>query len=182
MFRLQLLGSVVIWLLASTCSLADKIVLTDGDTTEGIITKQGRSVVVLEHSDLGRMEIPRSRIKSLTIDTPDIEVVLIDGDTIQGRLVKQDESTIVLEHKDLGRIEIPRDRIASSTIEASDATVVLASGDTIQGKLIERSDIAIILEHPSLGQLEIPKERIDSLKAKVHEFKKEEKVGGSIRC
>jgi len=63
------LGDVDVWLLASTCSRADRIVLTDGDIIEGVITKQGRSAVVLEHSDLGRMEVPRSRIESLMIDT-----------------------------------------------------------------------------------------------------------------
>ena len=176
MSELQLLVAVAIWLMASTCSRADKIVLTDGDIIEGVITKQGRSTVILEHSDLGRMEIPRSRIKSLKIDTPDVEVTLTDGDTIQGRLVKEDESGIVLEHRDLGRMEIPRDRIASSTIEAPDATVILAGGNTIEGKLVIRTNYAIVIEHPTLGRLEIPRQRIDSLKIKEPEFKKEEIV------
>ncbi len=69
---LRLLGAVVIWLSASTCSVADKVVLIDGDIIEGVIAKQGRSSVVLEHHDLGNMEIPRSRIKSLTIDAPNV--------------------------------------------------------------------------------------------------------------
>jgi len=178
MFRLQLLAAAFIWLMTSTYGLADKIILTDGDVIEGVITKQGRSAVVLQHSDLGRMEIPKSRIKSLTIDTPDVEVILLtDGDTIQGKLVKENESGIVLEHRDLGRMEIPRDRIASSTVDVPEATVVLASGDTIEGRLVERTDLAIVLEHPTLGRLEIPRERIDSFKVKGPEFKKEEKVG-----
>ena len=173
-FRLQLLWTMVVCLLIPAYGFADKIFLIDGDIIQGVITKQGRSTVILEHSDLGRMEIPRSRIKSLTIDTPDVEVVLKDGDTIQGRLVKEDESGIILEHRDLGRMEIPRDRIASSKVEAPEATVVLAGGDTIEGKLIERTDLAIVLEHPTLGRLEIPRERIDSLKIKEPEFKNEE--------
>ncbi|MFC1604338.1 YdiY family protein [Planctomycetota bacterium] len=175
--RFQLLVIVAIWFLASNCSPADKVFLIDGDIIEGVITKQGGATIVLQHSDLGRMEIPKSRIKSLLIDTPDVEVVLTDGDTIQGRLVKEDGSSIVIEHKDLGQITIPRDRIASSKIEASDATVVLAGGDKIEGKLIERTDLAIVLKHPNLGRLEIPRERIDSLKIKEPEFTKEEKAG-----
>ncbi|NOR65921.1 MAG: DUF481 domain-containing protein [Woeseiaceae bacterium] len=177
MSRLQLLAAVLIWLLASTCSLADRIVLTDGDIIEGVVTKQGRSVVVLQHSDLGRIEIARSRIKSLMIDTPDVEVVLTDGDTIQGRLIQENESTIVLEHRDLGRMEIPKDHIASSTVGVPEATVVMAGGDTIEGRLVERTDSAIVLQHPTLGRLEIPRENIDSVKVKEPEFKKEEKVG-----
>ena len=177
MFRLQLLVAALIWLMVPTCTHADKIILADGDIIEGVITRKGRSVVVLEHSDLGRMEILRSRIKSLIIDMPDVEVVLTDGDTIQGRLVKEDESGIVLMHKDLGRMEIPKERIASSTVEVPEATVVLADGDTIEGRLVERTDLAIILEHPTLGRLEIPRERIDSFKVKEPEFKKEGKVG-----
>ena len=175
--RSRLLVIVAIWFLASNCSRADKVFLIDGDIIEGVITKQGSAIVVLEHSDLGRMEIPRSRIKSLLIDTPDVEVVLTDGDTIQGRLVKEDESSIIIEHKDLGHITIPRDRIASSKIEAPDATVVLAGGDTIEGKLVERTDSAIVLKHANLGRLEIPRERIDSLKIKEPEFTEEEKAG-----
>jgi hypothetical protein len=178
MFRLQLLVTVFICLMVSTYGLADKIVLNDGDVIEGVVTKQGRTSIVLEHTDLGRMVIPRSRIKSLTIDTPDIEVVLKDGDTIQGRLVKEDESGIVLEHRDLGRMEIPRERIVSSKADVPDATVELAGGDTIEGKLIERSNYAIILEHPNLGRIEIPRERIDSLKIKEPEFKKKEQEAG----
>jgi len=114
---LQLLGAVVIWLSASTCSLADKVVLTDGDIIEGTITKQDRSSVVLEHSDLGSMEIPRSRIQSLTIDPPNVQVVLADGDAIYGRLIDQNESTIVLEHPNLGRLEIPREQIDSFNVK-----------------------------------------------------------------
>jgi putative salt-induced outer membrane protein YdiY len=176
-FMFRLLAAAAIWFMASTSSRADKVFLVDGDVIEGVITKQGRSSVVLEHSDLGRLEISRSRIKSITVDTPDVEVVLTNGDTIQGRLVEEDQSRIVLEHKDLGRVMIGRDRIASSTIGAPDATVVLADGDTIEGKLVERTDSAIVLEHANLGRLEIPRERIDSLKVKAPEFKKEEKPG-----
>lgn len=176
-FRFRLLLILFVWLLISNCSHADKVFLTDGDIIEGVITKQGSATVVLEHSDLGRMEIPRIRIKSLMIDTPDVEVVLTDGDTIQGRLVKDDESSIIIEHKDLGRITIPRDRIESSTIEAPDATVTLAGGDIIDGKLIERTDSAIVLKHANLGRLEIPRDRIDSLKVKEPEFKREERAG-----
>jgi len=175
---LRLLAAVVILLLTSAYSRADKVVLNDGDVVEGVVTKQGRTSIVLEHSDLGRMVIPRSRIKTLTIDTPDVEVVLKDGDTIQGRLVKEDESGIILEHRDLGRMEISRERIASSKVEVSDAEVELAGGDTIEGKLVERSDYAIILEHPNLGRIEIPRERIDALKIKEPEFKKKEEETG----
>lgn len=171
------LGVVAIWLLPSTRSRADTVVLIGGDIIEGLVTKQNKSVVVIEHEDLGRMEIPRKRIESVTIDTPDVEIVLIEGGTIQGRLVREDESTIVLMHRDLGRIEISKERIRSSKIEASDATVVLAGGDTIEGKLVERSDFAIILESPDLGRLEIPRDHIDSLKIKAPEFKKEVKEG-----
>jgi len=114
--RLQL-RAVLIWLLASTCSRADKIILTDGDIIEGVITQQSRSVVVMEHGDLGRMEIPTNRIKSLTTDAPQIGVVLTSGDTILGRLVEENESSIILQHPDLGRLEITRDRINSFDVK-----------------------------------------------------------------
>ena len=109
--------TAVIWLMASTCALADRIILTDGDIIEGVITKQDRSSVVLEHSDLGSMEIQRSRIRSLTIDPPNVQVVLADGDAIYGRLIDANESTIVLEHPNLGRLEIPREQIDSFKVK-----------------------------------------------------------------
>ncbi len=117
MFRLQLLVTAVIWLMASTYCLADKIVLTDGDIIEGVITKQGRSAVILEHPTLGRMEIPRDRIASLTIEAPEATVVLVGGDTIKGRLVERTNLAIILEHPTLGRLEIPRQRIDSLKIK-----------------------------------------------------------------
>jgi putative salt-induced outer membrane protein YdiY len=110
---LQFLGAVIIWLLASSCGHADKVVLTNGDIIEGVVTKQGRSSIVLEHSDLGSVEIPRSRIRSLAIEPPNVQVVLTDGDAIHGRLIDENESTIVLEHPNLGRLEIPREQIDS---------------------------------------------------------------------
>jgi len=177
-FELKMLVAAFICLMVCSYSLADKIALTNGNILEGVITRQSRSVVVLEHSDLGRMEIPRSRIKSLAIDTPYIEIILKDGDTIQGGLIEENESGVTLQHADLGRIEIPRERIASSKVDVSDAIVELAGGDTIEGKLIERSNYAIVLEHPNLGRIEIPRERIDSLKIKEPEFaKKNEETG-----
>jgi hypothetical protein len=172
------LAAVVILLLTSAYSRADKVILSDGDVLEGVVTRQDRTSIVLEHGDLGRMVIPRSRIKTLTIDTPDVEVVLKDGDTIQGRLVKEDESGIILEHKDLGRMEISRDRIASSKVDVPYAKVELAGGDTVEGKLVERTDYAIVLEHPNLGRIEIPRERIDTLKIKEPEFVREEEEKG----
>ena len=164
-------------LILSTCGLADKIELIDGDTLVGIVTREGLSKIVLEHSDLGRMEIPKDRIKSMKIDTPEVEVILIDGDTIQGKLIKDDESGIVLQHADLGRVEIPRDQIASSTIAGAEATVVLAAGDTIKGRVLERSDSSIVLKHANLGRIEIPREHIDSIKIKEPELKREENPG-----
>ena len=175
---LRFLATIIILLLTSAYSRADKVVLNDGDVIEGVITKQSRTSVVLEHSDLGRMVIPRNRIKSLTIDTPYIEIVLKDGDTIQGGLVEESESGITLEHRDLGRIEIPKERIESSKVEVPDVKVELAGGDTIEGKLVERSDYAIILEHPNLGRIEIPRARIDSLKIKEPDFVREDEETG----
>ncbi|MHC4117984.1 MAG: DUF481 domain-containing protein [Planctomycetota bacterium] len=175
--ELRFLTALAFLLLAAASSRADKVVLSGGDVIEGTVTRQSRFVVVIEHEDLGRMEIPRGRIESVTIDTPDVEIVLLEGDTIQGRLVREEESKIVLNHRDLGRMEISRERIRSLRIEVSDAKVVLADGDTIEGKLIERSDYAITLENPSLGRVEIPRERIDSLEIKEPEFKKEIKEG-----
>ena len=178
MFGNIILTAIVIWLLATACAHADKIILKNGNVLVGVITKQGRTSVVLEHSDLGRMEILRSRIESMTIDTPEIEISLKNGDTIEGKLVKEDESTITLEHRDLGRIKIPRERIATSISTAPKVTIGLAGGNSIQGKLIERSDFAIVIEHADLGRLEIPRERIDTLKVETTTKVKEDESTG----
>lgn len=70
----------VIWLMASTHSFADKVVLNDGDVIEGVVTRQDRNSIVLEHSDLGRMEISRDRIASSKVDVPNATVELAGGD------------------------------------------------------------------------------------------------------
>jgi Protein of unknown function, DUF481 len=142
---------------------ADKVVLVGGDVMEGTVTKQTNSMVVLEHPDLGRVEIPRNRIESVQISAPDMEIKLTDGQTLRGKIVEESDSAIVLGHKDLGRITIPRERIASSKVELPQAKVRLAGGDTIDGRVLQRTDSAIVMEHPTLGRIEIPRERIDSL-------------------
>ncbi len=174
---LQLLAAMVLWLLPAACSHADRVVLVGGDVIEGTITKQTRWVVVLEHEALGRIEIPRSRIASVQIDTLEVEVVLTDGGTIRGKIVAEDESAITVQHKDLGRIIIPRERIVSSEIGFPKAKINLAGGDTVEGKVVERTDYAIVIEHPNLGRLEIPRERIDSLEIEEPEITTEEKPG-----
>jgi len=92
-----ILGVVVIFLLASNCS---------------------RASIVLEHRDLGRIEIPNERIASSTIGAPEAIVILVGGDTIEGKLIERSDFAIVLEHANLGRIEIPRERINSLRVES----------------------------------------------------------------
>ena len=142
---------------------ADKVVLVGGDVVEGTVTKQTNSVVVLEHPDLGRIEIPRNRITSVQIGAPNMEIKLAEGETLRGKIVEESESAVILDHQDLGRITIPRERIASSKVELPQAKVRLAGGDTIDGRVLQRTDSAIVMEHPTLGRIEIPRERIDSL-------------------
>jgi RNase P/RNase MRP subunit p29 len=132
-FRFQLLGAVVIWLLASTCTRADKVVLIDGDTIQGRLVEEDRSKIVLEHRDLGRVTIPKDRIASSKIEAPDATVVLAGGDTIEGKLVERTDSAIVLEHASLGRLEIPRERIDSLKVKAPEFKKEEKAGWLIRG-------------------------------------------------
>jgi len=50
---------------------ADEVVLVGGDVIHGKIIGQSDLAVVLEHNDLGRIEISRDRIKSMTFDSPE---------------------------------------------------------------------------------------------------------------
>jgi hypothetical protein len=94
--RLLFVGVAVIGVLLAIVSGADQIVLLSGDTIEGSITRQTKSIVVLEHADLGRMEIPRSRIESVQIDSLELEIVLTDGDTLRGKIVSEDEGVFIV--------------------------------------------------------------------------------------
>lgn len=174
---LQLAVLAAIGLFAASHGYADKVVLVGGDIMEGTVTKQTNSVVVLEHNDLGRIEIPRNRVESIQIDTADVEIKLTDGKTLRGKIVQENDSTIVLDHKDLGRITIPRERIVSSEVGLPQAKISLAGGDTIEGRVLQRTDSAIVIEHPTLGRLEIPRERIDSLEIKAPAIQKQQRVG-----
>lgn len=54
-------------------ALADKVELTSGDVLTGSIVEQNDTIVVLESETLGRLEISREHVASLTIDPPEGE-------------------------------------------------------------------------------------------------------------
>lgn len=59
---------VIIFFLAVSQAGADEVVLVGGDVLHGKIIEQSDLAIVLEHNDLGRIEISRERIKSVTFD------------------------------------------------------------------------------------------------------------------
>ena len=61
--------AVIICFLAVSQAGADEVVLVGGDVIHGKIIGQSDLAVVLEHNDLGRIEISRDRIKSMTFDS-----------------------------------------------------------------------------------------------------------------
>lgn len=95
--ELRRFTAMAILLLGAARGHADRVVLTDGDIIEGVVTKLDRSAVVLEQSDLSRIVIPRSHIESITIVTPDADVSPVVGGTTQGRRVEENEPGIVPE-------------------------------------------------------------------------------------
>jgi hypothetical protein len=174
---LQLAVLAAIGLFTASHGYADKVILVGGDVMEGTVTKQTNSVVVLEHSDLGRITIPKNRIESIQIDSSDVEIKLTDGKILHGKIMEESDSAIVLDHKDLGRITVPRERIVSSEVGLPQAKIHLAGGDILEGRVLQRTDSAIVIEHPSLGRLEIPRERIDSLEIAAPATQKEQRLG-----
>jgi putative salt-induced outer membrane protein len=148
---------------APSWSGADEVTLVGGGVIEGRITKQSDSGVVLEHEDLGQLEIRSSRIKSIVFDRANAEVVLVGGGTIEGKIVSQNDAGITLEHEDLGEVDIPESRIESMTVDWPDVEIVLVAGDTIKGKMLQQNESAVVVEHKNLGRLEIPKAQIRSV-------------------
>ncbi|UCC23427.1 MAG: DUF481 domain-containing protein [Planctomycetota bacterium] len=71
---------MIIFLLAVSQAGADEVVLVGGDALHGKIIEQSDAAIVLEHSDLGRIEISRERIKSVTLDAPSTG----EGEKIEG--------------------------------------------------------------------------------------------------
>ena len=59
--------AIIVCLLASSYVGADEVVLVGGDVIRGKITKQNDFGIVLDHNDLGRLEIQKNRIKSVTL-------------------------------------------------------------------------------------------------------------------
>ena len=163
----------IMWMCLSVPSWtgADEVTLVSGSVIEGRITKQSDSGVVLEHEDLGQLEIRSSRIKSIVFDRADAEVVLVGGGTIEGKIVDQNEAGIKLEHEDLGEVDIPESRIESMTVDWPNVEIVLVAGDVIKGKMLEQSEVAVVVEHKNLGRLEVPKTQIRSVA-----FDKKERV------
>ena len=153
--------SVLLWL--PTWCFADTVTLVSGTVLEGQVTKQSKAGIVLEHEDLGKVEIRSSRIKSIVFDRADAEIVLVGGNTITGKIIDQNETEIRLQNEDLGQVDVPRSRIRSVQVNSPDADVVLIARDSIKGTMVERNEAGIVLEHENLGRLEIPKEQIKSV-------------------
>jgi hypothetical protein len=61
---------VVVCFLAVSPAGADEVVLVGGDVLHGKVIEQSEVAIVLEHSDLGRIEISRERVKSIMLDAP----------------------------------------------------------------------------------------------------------------
>ena len=59
--------TVIVCFFASSYAGADEVVLVGGDVICGKITEQNDLGIVLDHNDLGRLEIPRDRIISVTL-------------------------------------------------------------------------------------------------------------------
>ena len=62
--------AIIICFLAVNRAGADELALVGGDVLHGKVIEQSDIAIVLEHSDLGRIEISRERIKSVTLDAP----------------------------------------------------------------------------------------------------------------
>ncbi len=73
LLRFQLWAAIVILFMACNYGAADEVILVDGDVIHGRIIKQTDLGIVLDHSDLGRLEIGKERIKSVTIVSREIE-------------------------------------------------------------------------------------------------------------
>ena len=67
------LGAVAIWLLPSTRSRADAVVLISGDTIEGKLVERNDFAIILDNPGLARVEIPRERIDSLKAKSPEFK-------------------------------------------------------------------------------------------------------------
>jgi len=160
---LRLVAPMCVLLSLPTWCMADTVTLVGGTILEGRILKQSDSSVVLEHEDLGNVEIRASRIKSIVFDRADAEVVLAGGSTIEGKIIRQDERGVSLEHEDLGRVDIAAGRIESVTVDWPDVHIVLVSGDRIKGKMVEQNEAGIVVEHKDLGRLEIPASQVQSM-------------------
>ncbi|MHC5076714.1 MAG: DUF481 domain-containing protein [Planctomycetota bacterium] len=143
--RIQLSTAIIITFLASANTVAEQIELAGGDVLNGKIAQLTESYVILDHIDLGQLEISRKKVKSLSFQEdetkkPSIKIqsqermMLVNGDVIHGKISNLTDISISLEHVDLGMLEIPKQKIESLTFK-----------------------------HAVLGQIEIPKGQIESL-------------------
>ncbi|MHC4130886.1 MAG: DUF481 domain-containing protein [Planctomycetota bacterium] len=143
--RIQFWTTIIILFLASGYTIAEQIELAGGDVLNGKIAQLTESNVILDHDDLGQLEISRKKVKSLTFQEDEIKepstkvesqerMVLVGGDVIHGKISNLTDVSISLEHVDLGMLEIPKQKIESLTFK-----------------------------HAVLGQIEIPRSQIKSL-------------------
>jgi len=64
---------IVLLLSSPSLLCADTITLIEGDILNGKVTKQNDTHIILEHSVLGKLDIPRNQIKTVVLDKHDTQ-------------------------------------------------------------------------------------------------------------
>jgi len=159
------------WFIILCCSLltyvhAETVVLVEGDTIQGEVTKETDTSIIVDQKVLGELDIPKDQISGITVvhdvlgeirisldqilplaaSKPEVEtVILIDGDVVHGKIAKKTDSTLILVHEVFGELEIPKDQIAS----------IIIVHDVLGGIAIPAGRIASVTGEPKSGSPEI---------------------------
>jgi len=136
-FRIAAAGCLF-FVVVGVC-LADEIELVGGDVIEGDVVLQDESTIVLDHNDLGRLEIPREKIKSVTFISP---VLVRPGQgvkkveiTAEEEAPEEEEEAVMFEPEFTGLSEWAVEQKKKGWSASADVSFNSSSGNTDERSL-----------------------------------------------
>jgi len=103
-FRLYLLMWIVLLLSSPSLLCADTVTLIQGDILNGKIIKQNDTHIILEHSVLGKLDIPRNQIKTVVLDKPDTQAPSETEDQPQPQTTQPQKPETTLHEPDFHKL------------------------------------------------------------------------------
>ena len=137
-----------------------EIHLTNGERIAGVVLSETPDIVLIEHTSLGVVSVPRNQIAKRLV-----EIILINGDRIVGDIMAETSDTLYVRHASLGMLTVPRTQRSTRVVEA-----ILKDGDRILGEVLTETDSFTVIRSATLGTITIPHSKLSMLNRKIEQI------------